>query len=578
MGDTGFEYVIFDHPLDQPMGNGDVNGSLKMLHPRTKAELKPTLLDGTVIEASGRENPRKALAEWMVKHPYFAEAAVNRLWSYFFGRGLVDPVDDFRSTNPPTHPELLARLAEEFRSHDHDLRHMIRTIVNSRTYQLSGRPNAGNKDDRTNYSHALPRALDAEVLLDAICDVTEVPEVFTTGVSDASKMNAQAPLGTRAIQLRQPDLFFSRFLELYGRPNRLTLPERSGKANLGQALHMLAGSAYQEKVTAPQGRLRRLIQSGKSNSEIIREFYLAAFTRMPERTSWKSWNERLRELTIESGALGDLRVGRACLARICGESLREAGLMSCTGCLNLTRRESMRRDFLRVGSLGFLGISLPQFLRAADAQKRSNGKAQSCILLWLEGGPSQMDTWDPKPNSRVQADLDERRGHSDLGAAAADSPSAWTSSLVVRSMHTKGNDHPQGTHYAITGHEPNPAMHFPSLGAIISKEAGPRNGDSAQTSWFRNGSAAGNTKNTSAPVSSAPITIRWRCRIQADKDFRGRGSDAAEGCVGAGRPQPPGIVEDRRPPLSRAVRRRRARQHGWFHRAGDKDAAESVGA
>ena len=110
MGDTGNEYVIFEHPLDEEMGNAEVNGSLKMYHPRTKTELTPTLLDGTAINASARENPRKALAEWMVRHPYFAEAAVNRMWSYFFGRGLVDPVDDFRSTNPPTHPELLAGL------------------------------------------------------------------------------------------------------------------------------------------------------------------------------------------------------------------------------------------------------------------------------------------------------------------------------------------------------------------------------------------------------------------------------------------------------------------------------------
>jgi hypothetical protein len=305
MGDTGFEYVIFDHPLDQPMGNGDVNGSLKMTHPRTKAELKPTLLDGTVIEASGRENPRKALAEWMINHPYFAEAAVNRIWSYFFGRGLVDPVDDFRSTNPPTHPELLARLAEEFRTHGHDIRHIIRTIVNSRTYQLSGQANTGNKEDRTNYSHAVPRQLDAEILLDAICDITEVPEVFTTGVSDATKMNAQAPPGTRAIQLRQPDLFFSRFLELYGRPNRLTLPERSGKANLGQALHMLAGSAYQEKVTAPQGRLRRLIGAGKSNSDIIREFYLASFARLPDRGEMEQLERAVASADNREEALAD---------------------------------------------------------------------------------------------------------------------------------------------------------------------------------------------------------------------------------------------------------------------------------
>jgi hypothetical protein len=306
MGDTGFEYVLFDHPLDQPMGNGDVNGSLQLLHPRTKVPLKPTLLDGTVVESSGRENPRKALADWMVKNSYFAEAAVNRLWSYFFGRGIVDPVDDFRSTNPPTHPELLARLAEEFRSHNHDLRHIIRTIVTSRTYQLSGRPNATNRGDRTNYSHAQPRALDAEVLLDAICDVTGVPEVFTTGVSDASKMNAQAPPGTRAIQLRQPDLFFSRFLELYGRPNRLTLPERNGKANLGQALHMLAGSAYQEKVRAPVGRLTQLLRSGKSNTEIIREIYVTAFAREPEPTELEDLNRAVGVAENREQALGDL--------------------------------------------------------------------------------------------------------------------------------------------------------------------------------------------------------------------------------------------------------------------------------
>jgi hypothetical protein len=305
MGDTGFEYVVFDHPLDQAMGNGDVNGSLKMLHPRTKVELKPTLLDGTVVESSGRENPRKALADWMINNPFFAEAAVNRLWSYFFGRGLVDPVDDFRSTNPPTHPELLARLAEEFRTHGHDLRHIIRTIVSSRTYQLSGRPTATNKGDRNNYSHAVPRALDAEVLLDAISDVTEVPEVFTTGVSDEARKNAQAPLGTRAIQLRQPDLFFSRFLDLYGRPNRLTLPERNGKANLGQALHMFAGSAYHEKVMAPQGRLKRLLRSGKSNTEIINEIYLAAYARLPERGELEELDRAIGKAENREQALGD---------------------------------------------------------------------------------------------------------------------------------------------------------------------------------------------------------------------------------------------------------------------------------
>jgi hypothetical protein len=305
MGDTGTEYVIFEHPLDEELGNAEVNGSLKMHHPRTKAELRPALLDGTVIKASARENPRKALADWMVKHPYFAEAAVNRMWSYFFGRGLVDPVDDFRATNPPTHPALLARLAQDFRSHNHDLRWLMRLIVTSRTYQLSGRPVDNNRSDRTSYSHALPRPLDAEVLLDAICDVTGVPELFTTAVSQGARPASQAPAGTRAVQLREPDLFYSRFLELYGRPNRLTLPERSGRANLAEAMHMLAGSAHNEKLSSPSGRLQKLLRAGKTDAEIMEEFYLAAFARLPDASEAAAIRTLVAQSSDREAALKD---------------------------------------------------------------------------------------------------------------------------------------------------------------------------------------------------------------------------------------------------------------------------------
>jgi hypothetical protein len=154
--------------------------------------------------------------------------------------------------------------------------------VTSRAYQLSGLPTESNRDDRTNYSHAQPRPLDAEVLLDAISDVTGVPEVFTTSVSETAKVSGQAPMGTRAVQLRESDLFFSRFLELYGRPNRLTVPERTGHANLVEAMHMLAGSEYNEKLSAAGGRLQRLRQSSKPDAQIITEFYLAAFGRTPD--------------------------------------------------------------------------------------------------------------------------------------------------------------------------------------------------------------------------------------------------------------------------------------------------------
>jgi len=305
IGETGADYFIFDHPMDEAMGNGDVNADLKMYHPRTKVELKPALLDGTVVVTSGHENPRRVLAEWMVKHPYFAEAAVNRMWASFFGRGLVEPIDDFRSTNPPTHPELLARLAEEFRRHNHDLRFLMRTIVSSHTYQLSGQPNASNRGDRTNYSHALARPLDAEVLLDAICDVSGVPEVYTNSVSDSGKSAGQAPVGTRAINLREPDRFYSRFMELYGRPNRLTLPERSGKANLGQALHMLAGPVYNEKLSAPEGRLEKLIRAGKKDAEIIRIFYLAAYAHLPQPSDMKETERLIAQAGSREEALKD---------------------------------------------------------------------------------------------------------------------------------------------------------------------------------------------------------------------------------------------------------------------------------
>ena len=215
------------------MGNADVNGSITMYHPRTKAELKPTLLDGTVV-SSARENPRKALAAWMIRHPWFAEAAVNRMWSYFFGRGIVDPVDDFRSTNPPSHPELLARLAEDFRSHGHDLRHLIRTIVSSRTYQLSGRPNATNAAITPTTrmrcrARWMRKCCWMRSAMSLACRRYSAP-----AYPKSAKGAGQAPAGTRAIQLREPDLFYSRFLEIYGRPNRLTLPERDTKRELGR--------------------------------------------------------------------------------------------------------------------------------------------------------------------------------------------------------------------------------------------------------------------------------------------------------------------------------------------------------
>jgi len=282
--------VVFDHPTNMDWSSKDVDGKVEITHPRTKAVVKPALLDASKLEVADDGNPRKELAKWMTAHPYFAEATVNRIWGYFFARGIVDPVDDFRSTNPPTHPELLAALGADFQKNGYDLRKLMKTIVMSRTYQLARRPNASNKSDVSNYSHTLSRAIDAEVLLDAVVAVTGVPETFTTAVSEGGAVG-QAPAHTRAINLKDPDMFFSRFLELYGRPSRGAIPERSRRPNLGQALHMLAGATYVERLARPESRLRKALDRGASNEAIFEEFYLAALARRPDKDELAELNE-----------------------------------------------------------------------------------------------------------------------------------------------------------------------------------------------------------------------------------------------------------------------------------------------
>src|SRR5262249_55662598 len=139
-GDSG---VLFENPN---RGLAVWNASVKVVNPRTQQQVPPAFLDGKPLAPEYHADPRLKLAKWIISHPYFAEAAANRFWCYFFSRGIVEPVDDFRSTNPPTNPQLLQALAKDFREHGYDLRHLIRTIVNSRTYQLSSVPNETNKD------------------------------------------------------------------------------------------------------------------------------------------------------------------------------------------------------------------------------------------------------------------------------------------------------------------------------------------------------------------------------------------------------------------------------------------------
>lgn len=265
--------------MDDISGNEEQPEGPKVMHPRRRQEVAPRFLDGSPPTDMGG-NPRKKLADWMTApdNPYFSQAIVNRVWANFFGKGLVEPVDDFRPGNPPSHPELLEALAQDFRRSGYDLRHLMRAIARSRTYQLSGEVNSTNREDEVNHSRALPRRLEAEILLDAISRVTGIEEAFAVHEYVGG---GTEPKGTRAIEL-VPEVTPSQFLEVYGRPvSRDSMPWRDYRSTLRQALHLLVGSTYTSKISAEGGRVGRLLSAGASDREIVQELYLAAFSRFP---------------------------------------------------------------------------------------------------------------------------------------------------------------------------------------------------------------------------------------------------------------------------------------------------------
>jgi hypothetical protein len=245
----------------------------------------PRIPGDRFLDAAG--DGRLAFAEWLTakENPYFAKAAVNRLWKSTFGRGLVEPADDLRDTNPATHPELLDRLAADFVSHGYDVRHTLRMIVRSEAYARSGATVPGNEADDRFYSHALARPLEPEVLLDAIADVCGVPERY-----------GDEPAGTRAITLVDPATP-SRSLEVLGRCSRQeSCEEAAGGGGLAGVLHRLNGDVVNRKVTPAEGRLHRLIEAGKPDETIVREFYLRALGRPPSDAERRLWEREAENL------------------------------------------------------------------------------------------------------------------------------------------------------------------------------------------------------------------------------------------------------------------------------------------
>ncbi len=263
--------------ISPPISGGEevvfvaASGSVK--HPITGQVLEPKPLFGEARPIAAGEDPRAVVAEWIASpsNPYFAQVAVNRVWADLMGRGLVDPVDDLRATNPPSNPELLKALGESFAADDFDFKKLLRTIMTSYVYGLSGETTPRNLSDTRNYSRHLRQRLRAEVLLDAVCDVTGVGEDFTG-----------MPKSTRSMEIWTHRVD-SLFLDAFGRPDANQDPpyERTSDATVVQALHLMNAPALHKKVTGDAGLAAQLAASERTPQQIVEELYLATYSRFP---------------------------------------------------------------------------------------------------------------------------------------------------------------------------------------------------------------------------------------------------------------------------------------------------------
>lgn len=272
-GQIGFK----GESLSPPISGGEEmlfsTSSGQVTHPLTGKVLAPRPLVGTAPEIAPQGDPRLALAEWVTAddNPFFAQAAANRIWAEVMGRGLVEPVDDLRATNPPSNGPLLAALAREFQQSGYDSKALLRTIVSSYVYGLSSLPNARNSGDTRNYSRHYRQRLRAEVLMGALCDVTGVEDRFR-GMPPGTRANALWTFRTE-----------SSLLDAFGRPDANQDPpcERTTDTSLVQALHLMNAPALNEKIASDQGTIAKLVASDAVPQAIVEELYLATYARLP---------------------------------------------------------------------------------------------------------------------------------------------------------------------------------------------------------------------------------------------------------------------------------------------------------
>jgi len=244
-----------------------------LVHPRTQTPVPPAVLGGEAAKLDSVYDRRQILADWITdsKNPFFAKLIVNRLWAHYMGRGLIEPIDDIRDTNPASNEKLLDALVQHLIDVNFDLKKFTETLLISHVYQLSHNTNDTNRLDEQNYSHARWKPIPAEVLLDSVSQVTGVPENFNGW-----------PSGYRAIQIWDNKLP-SQFFEVFGRPRRLTVCacERGDEPSMEQALHLMNATSTAEKIVHPDGHALRLGRSSASTEEVIDELYLTVLSRYP---------------------------------------------------------------------------------------------------------------------------------------------------------------------------------------------------------------------------------------------------------------------------------------------------------
>jgi hypothetical protein len=261
----------------------------EFLHPETKKAVVPKLPDGTVVELVANVDPRIAFTDWLVDSNIFAVNAVNRIWYWLLGRGIVHEADDISDDNPPQNAALLGMLSNELVSSGYDLRHIYRIILNSKTYQRSSVHNEGNQADESAFSRYYVRRLDAEVLIDAICLITKTTESYSSEIPEPFTF---IPENQRSIKLADGSIT-SPFLDLYGRPPRDTgyESERNNSPSPSQKLHLLNSSHIQKKIYQnkhllgmryePQKNGKKPKTTWVSPEESVEEMYLTILSRYP---------------------------------------------------------------------------------------------------------------------------------------------------------------------------------------------------------------------------------------------------------------------------------------------------------